>query len=78
MDLVDTFITLIIFMILIALWCFIGLRLSEHPFIQRNIKKYNHIFVPIIFIGLGVFILIKSGTINLIVDKIINKLYTVK
>ncbi|MEW8955827.1 cadmium resistance transporter [Clostridium sp.] len=75
MDLFNTFLTVIVFMILTALWCFIALRLSEQPLVQRNIKKYDYIFVPIIFIGLGIFILIKSGTINLFIDKIINTLY---
>lgn len=59
MSLGNIFVTLIIFLLLTALWCFIGLKLSEHPFVQTSIEKYEHIFVPIIFIGLGVFILIK-------------------
>ncbi|MEW9096903.1 MAG: cadmium resistance transporter [Clostridiaceae bacterium] len=70
MNLVDMLITVIIFMILTALWCFIGMKLSEHHFIQRNIERYKHIFVPIIFIGLGIFILIESGTISLIYKKV--------
>ena len=65
-SLVDILVTVIIFIILVALWCFIGLRLSEHPFVKKNIEKYDHIFVPIIFICLGIFILIKNGTISLI------------
>lgn len=54
------FVTIIIFVILVALWCFIALKLAEHPFIKGNIEKYKHILVPIIFIGLGFFILMKS------------------
>lgn len=70
MNSMDIFITVIIFIILIALWCYIGKSLSEYPFIQRNIEKYKHIIIPIIFIGLGIFIIIKSGTIPLIYKKI--------
>lgn len=64
MNLFGIFTTVIIFTILIALWCFIGLKLSKYPLIQNNIEKYKHIFVPIIFIGLGIFILIESGIIK--------------
>lgn len=66
MNLVGILITVIIFVILTALWCFIGLKLAEHPFVQSTILKYKHIFVPIIFIGLGIFILMKSGTVSFI------------
>ena len=70
MNLVDILITLIIFIILIPLWCFIALKLAQHPFVQRNIEKYNHIFVPIIFIGLGFFILMENGTISYVCKKL--------
>lgn len=70
MNSMDIFITVVIFILLIALWCYIGKSFSEYPFIQRNIEKYKHIIIPIIFIGLGIFIIIKSGTIPLIYKKI--------
>lgn len=66
MSLVSIVLTVVIFMLLTALWCFIGLKLAEHPFVQGNIIKYKHIFVPIIFIGLGIYILIKSETLSFI------------
>lgn len=70
MNLIGIFITVVIFVFLIALWCFIGKRLAEYHFVQRNIEKYEHIFIPIIFIGLGFFILIDSSTITFIYKKI--------
>jgi len=70
MNLVDILITLIIFIILIPLWCFIALKLAQHPFVQRTIEKYNHIFVPVIFIGLGFFILMENGTIGYVFKKL--------
>ncbi|MEW8995264.1 MAG: cadmium resistance transporter [Clostridium sp.] len=70
MSLIDIFITVIVFMFLIALWCFIGMKLAEHSLIQRIIEKYKNIFIPIVFIGLGIFILIESETISLIIKKI--------
>lgn len=70
MSLVGILVTVIIFIFLIALWCFIALKLAEHPFVQSNIEKYKHLFVPIIFIGLGIFILIESGTISFLYNKV--------
>jgi len=70
MSLMDIFITVIVFMFSIALWCFIGMKLAEHSLIQRIIEKYKNIFIPIVFIGLGIFILIESETISLIIKKI--------
>jgi len=65
MSLVGILVTVIIFIFLTALWCFIALKLTERPFVQRNIENHKHIFVPIIYIGLGIYILMKSGTISL-------------
>lgn len=70
MSLIDIFITVIVFMFLIALWCFIGMKLAEHSLIQIIIEKYKNIFIPIVFIGLGIFILIESEIISFIVKKI--------
>jgi cadmium resistance protein CadD (predicted permease) len=40
--------------------------LATHPVIRRNIEAYQHILVPVVFIGLGIFILLKNGTLVLI------------
>lgn len=71
MNLMGIIITVIIFMLLIALWCFIALKLSERSLVQKNIEKYKHIFVPIIFICLGVFILKESETISFVFKKVL-------
>lgn len=70
MSLVEIFVTTIIFVLLIALWCFIGLKLVEYPFVGRNIEKYKHILIPIIFTGLGIFILMQSGTVTFVYKKL--------
>lgn len=71
MNLMDIMVTVIIFILLIALWCFIALKLSERSFVQKNIEKYKHIFVPIIFICIGVFILKESETISFVFKKVL-------
>lgn len=66
MSLSDILVTVTTFALLIGFWCFIASNLVEHPLVQKNIEKYKDIFVPIVFIGLGIFILIESGPINYI------------
>lgn len=70
MDLVSIIVTIVIFMFLVAIWCFIALKLSKHPLVQKFIERYRHIFVPIIFIMLGIFILIDSKILAFIYKKI--------
>lgn len=65
MDLKDILITVVMFALFTALWCFMGLKLSEYPLIEKSINKYKHIFIPIVFIALGIFILSESSTINI-------------
>lgn len=71
MNLMGIIVTVIIFILLIALWCFIALKLSGRSFVQKNIEKYKHIFVPIIFICIGVFILKESESISFVFKKIL-------
>lgn len=67
MNLYSILITVIVFLLLTGVWCFIGFKLAEHPFVNKNIEKYKHIFVPIIFIVLGVLIILESGTLSLFI-----------
>jgi cadmium resistance transport/sequestration family protein len=55
-----------IFLLMVAAWCFVAQYLSKHRTIARTIDKYGHIVTPIVLILLGIYILYKSGTFNLI------------
>lgn len=54
-------ITVVIFMLMIGLWCLIGSQLGNYPLIKTKIQQYRHLLVPIVFIGLGIFIILESG-----------------
>lgn len=54
--------TLIVFFIMVALWCALGYVLGRHPAISRTLDKYGHILVPFVLIALGFYIMIESGT----------------
>ncbi len=50
--------TIIIFLLLIAVWCFTGERLTNFPRIKHTIQKYKSIVVPVVFIVIGISILV--------------------
>lgn len=42
--------------LLVALWCTIGRWLGNHPNILNAVDRVGHLLVPIVFVGLGVYI----------------------
>lgn len=59
-------IILMIFASLIALWCYLGYRLGRYPILARIIEQYGHVIVPFVLVGLGIYILIESSSIEAI------------
>lgn len=55
-------IVLAVFLILVAVWCAIANWLASHPAIAPVLERYNRILVPIVLIGLGIYILIENET----------------
>lgn len=50
----------IVFLLMMALWCIMGKKLSEMPFLRRFLEKYKRILVPTVLILLGVYILAEA------------------
>lgn len=50
-------VTAIVFAVMTALWCIAGLKLAEYPLVRDILQRYKHILVPVVLIGLGLFIL---------------------
>jgi len=46
--------------VLLLVWCFGGKWLGERPLALRLVDRYGHWVVPIVFIGLGMYILIRQ------------------
>lgn len=59
-DLGQMTIVIVIFALMIALWCFMGKKLSDLPVLRNLLIKNRHIIVPVVFISLGIYILIKG------------------
>jgi cadmium resistance protein CadD (predicted permease) len=51
----------IVFTVLTGLWCMLGYWLVHHPVIGARIRRYGHVVLPLVLIGLGVFILTDLG-----------------
>lgn len=52
-------ITTVVFALMIALWCYFGLKLASFPLVKAKLVKYKQIVIPIIFIVLGLLIIFK-------------------
>jgi cadmium resistance protein CadD (predicted permease) len=61
----DTSATLAIFAALTLLWCFAALGLVRHTALGKPLRRYGHVLLPFILIGLGGLILYRSGALRL-------------
>jgi cadmium resistance protein CadD (predicted permease) len=61
----DIIATLVIFGVLTLVWCFAALGLVRHTALGKPLRRYGHVLLPFILIGLGGLILYRSGAINL-------------
>ena len=66
----EIIIALVVFAISIAVLCYISYRLAQISFVADTLEKYERIIVPVVFIGLGFFILIENGTIQALLNLI--------
>ena len=60
----EIILVLVVFAISIAVLCYISYRLAKISFVAETLEKYERIIVPIVFIGLGIFIMLENGTIQ--------------
>lgn len=54
-----------VFFSLVAVWCYVGYKLASYPAVADRIDRYGHIVVPFVLIGLGIYILLQSGSLSL-------------
>jgi cadmium resistance protein CadD (predicted permease) len=48
---------LIVYVVLVALWCFAGRWLGNHSLILRAVDRWGRWAVPFVFIALGIYVL---------------------
>lgn len=54
----------IVFFIMVGVLCYVSYRLASLDFVSEKVEKYERWIVPIVFIGLGVYIMFENGTFN--------------
>lgn len=65
-NLVSLGVILGIFYILIGVWCAVAYLLTRQPAVAKILTRYGNAISPFVLIGLGIFILIESGSYRLI------------
>lgn len=60
----DLEVILAVFFSLVAVWCFTAYQLTQVPAIAQALTSYGNYLIPFVLIGLGVFILIDSHTLE--------------
>jgi cadmium resistance transport/sequestration family protein len=55
-----------VFFLMIGVCCYAAYLLTRHPQIVRILTRYGHAIVPFVLIGLGIYILLESGTFRLL------------
>lgn len=59
----DVAVMIVVFLILVAVWCAAGRLIGTHKAVTETLERVEHWLVPVVFIGLGLFVLIESGVI---------------
>lgn len=57
----ETGLTIVVYAMMTLIWCFIGYKLANLPVLKGRIKEYRKWLIPLVFIVLGIYILIKNN-----------------
>ena len=55
----------VVFLVLVGVWCAIGRFFATRPVIAKALDRWGHILLPVVLIGIGLFILIEGGAFGL-------------
>ena len=53
----NMFLVIMVFMVMVGVWCILAILIMENRFLGDKIEKYGHILLPFVLIGLGLLIL---------------------
>jgi cadmium resistance protein CadD (predicted permease) len=48
---------LLVYSASLLLWCWAGKWLGNHPLVLHSVDRYGHFIVPLVFVGLGIYML---------------------
>ena len=62
----EILVSIIVILIMIGVLLYVGYRLAHLNFVSEKIEKYERWIVPIVFIGLGIYIMFENDTFNVL------------
>lgn len=68
LPILDTVITIAVFLALVAIWCLIARAIGTNTRVTESLERIEHWLVPIVFVGLGLYILIESAVVPRLID----------
>ena len=57
-----------VFFALVAVWCYAGYKLGSHPTVADKLDRYGHVVVPVVLVALGIYIVVESNALSLLVS----------
>ncbi|MDZ7958008.1 MAG: cadmium resistance transporter [Aulosira sp. DedQUE10] len=63
-NLIRLLIILVIFFLLVGVWCYASYKLISQNNIANILNRYGSNLVPFVLVGLGVYIILESGALN--------------
>ncbi|SDJ16854.1 CadD family cadmium resistance transporter [Natribacillus halophilus] len=59
-------VVIIVFLIMVGVLCYISYQLASIKYIAEKVEKYEQGLVPIVFIGLGIYIMLENGVFEVL------------
>lgn len=59
-------IILMVFVSMVALWCFLAYKFVQLPFVLSILQRWGHLLMPFVLIAIGLSILVESGALALL------------
>ena len=60
---VDILVLTLVFSVMTALWLWVSKKLADLPVLRTFLLRYKRVIVPIVFFTLGIYILLRSGSL---------------
>ncbi len=64
----DTVITIVVFLLLVTVWCLAARAIGTNRRVTEALERIEHWLVPVVFIGLGLYIMIGSGVVPRLIE----------
>lgn len=58
----DLALMLVVFGVLVALWCAVAYRFVRLPMVSSALDRWGHLLAPVVLVGLGIYIFVDAGT----------------